>query len=634
MRTLLTSSRFLLVKLYLNLIQDEINEKQLIKAIEQFQNGSEAYNDAYNKTMKRIEQQGQYARKTAKIIFGWITLSTRPLSLPEIQHALAVEIGESEFDKTSIIDIEELMSICNGLVMVDAQSNSLKFIHYTTAKYFTQNLAQWFPDIHYAMTSTCLAYLSLDIFNQGPCETEEYLKDRLEKYPFYRYAAQNWGHHYKKHAGEESMTMEFLAAESKLHACSQVIFGHSRDDTTVVYKVKRTATTVCETRLQAVKIKESLKGAHLATVFGLMGLLASMLKSNLITVDIEDHVGRTPLSWAVAYGHVELFDMLLQNDANPDSANHLGLTPLFYAAVSGRIETIQRLIEEGAQVDIVDQDGRTPLFHAAAGNSRHLMPFVEDGSLVSVEVLLANGASAMQVDKSGQTPLFVAAENGRESVVKLLIERNAHHYYATSLSSGKPDPLAYAAMNAHSTTAKLLFEAGTYSASSLEGTDAPLYVTLANFLKAGSDRHYDVFEDLKEKPDPNIRDSHQRLPLHLAALNDDANLLKWLLANGADVNAKDAFGRTPIFYAIFGNSKSTALLLLDYPGTDLQGKDVFGYTPFVQSSRRSHFRDRWRLHNLLKIKRGDYDGLSYGKQLSMALSSMRTMRVWAVCDAC
>ena len=66
-----------------------------------------------------------------------------------------------------------------------------------------------------------------------------------------------------------------------------------------------------------------------------MGLLASMLKSNLITVDIEDHVGRTPLSWAVAYGHVELFDMLLQNGANPDSANHLGLTPLFYAAVSG-----------------------------------------------------------------------------------------------------------------------------------------------------------------------------------------------------------------------------------------------------------------------------------------------------------
>ena len=136
--------------------------------------------------------------------------------------------------------------------MVDAQSNSLKFIHYTTAKYFTQNLAQWFPDIHYAMTSTGLAYLSLVIFNQGPCETEEYLKDRLEKYPFYRYAAQNWGHHYKKHAGEESMTMEFLAAESKLHACSQVIFGYSRDDTTVVYKVKRTATTVCETRLQAV----------------------------------------------------------------------------------------------------------------------------------------------------------------------------------------------------------------------------------------------------------------------------------------------------------------------------------------------------------------------------------------------
>ncbi|OXV08527.1 hypothetical protein Egran_03710, partial [Elaphomyces granulatus] len=296
-------------------------------------------------------------------------------------------------------------------------------------------------------------------------------------------------------------------------------------------------------------------------------VLASMVNSNMIEVDIEDHVGRTPLSWAVAYGHEELSNMLLQKGANPDSMNQFGFTPLFYAAVSGKVGIMQSLIKAGAQVNTVDQNGRTPLFHAAAGNSSHLMSLAFEGDcLASVELLLDYGASATQVDNFGQTPLFAAASNGREFVVKLLIEKNAHLYYTASPDSGSFDLLAYAAMNGHAMTAKLLFEAGAYSVSAHSGEDAPSYVTLANLLKAGSEGRDDAFRDLKDEgADPNIRDSYHRLPLHWAALKGDDNLLKCLLANGADVNAKEAFGRTPLFYAIFGGWHSTTLLLLDYP---------------------------------------------------------------------
>lgn len=155
----LTYSRFLLTKLYLNLIQGEINEKRIRKAIERFSNGSGAYDDAYDETMKRIEQQGQYPHGIAKTIFGWVLLSTRELSLAEIQHALAVEIGESEFDDTNIIEVEELLSICMGLVTINAQSNAFKFVHYTTKEYFDRRLYQWFPNINCVLTSQCLAYI-------------------------------------------------------------------------------------------------------------------------------------------------------------------------------------------------------------------------------------------------------------------------------------------------------------------------------------------------------------------------------------------------------------------------------------------------------------------------------------------
>ncbi|KAL2008094.1 hypothetical protein VTN00DRAFT_8076 [Thermoascus crustaceus] len=162
----------------------------------------------------------------------------------------------------------------------------------------------------------------------------------------------------------------------------------------------------------------------------------------------------------------------------------------------------------------------------------------EGDCLASVELLLDHRASVTQVNNFGQTPLFAAASNGQESVVKLLIEQNAHLYYATSPDSAAFNPLAYAAMNGHAMTAKLLFEAGAYSVSAHSGEDAPSYVTLANLLKAGSEGRDDAFRDLKDEgADPNIRD--HRLPLHWAALKGDNNLLKCLLGNGADINAKD-----------------------------------------------------------------------------------------------
>ncbi|PKY01209.1 ankyrin [Aspergillus campestris IBT 28561] len=619
---------FLLAKIYTSLVQDEINEKQIRKVIERLQSNPGVYDNAYDESMMRIERQGQFAQDIAKTIFGWILYSKRPLSLPEIQHALAVEIGESEFDDTNIIDIEQLVSVGIGLVMVDRESNSLKFVHYTTKEYLERKLHQWFPDIHRIIGLTCLTYVSLNVFDHGPCDNEEALDGRLTCYPFYKYSAQNWGHHFLGQDGAESMAMEFLASEGKVHGSSQVIFGFS-DDT----GSKGQVSFVSDWKRRPIVIKEPLTAAHLAAFFGLTRLLAGMLTSNMIEVDIHDHVGRTPLSWATAYGHEELVNMLLEQGANRNSMNRFGFTPLFYAAVGGRVGILKSLIMAGADVNIADKNGRTPLFHAAAGDSSHMMSLAFEGDcLASVRLLLEYGASATQIDNFGQTPLFAAASNGRDSVAKLLIEHNAHLDYATAPDSVQFDPLAYAAMNGHASTAKLLSETGAYIVATQSGKDAASYVTLANLLKAGSDGHGDVFKDLQDSgADPNIRDSHDRLPLHWAAFRGNDNLLKCLLANGADINAQDVFGRTPLFYAVFGARHSTALLLLDDPSIDFQHTDVFGDTPQIHSRKRqSKEEHQWKIYNLLKIKNGDYEGLLHNTSYAPPPQA----HLYAACDAC
>ncbi|EYE96877.1 uncharacterized protein EURHEDRAFT_452594 [Aspergillus ruber CBS 135680] len=50
---------------------------------------------------------------------SWITCSQRPLSAVEPQHAFTVEIGETSFDPDNMPDIEDMVSVCASLVMID-----------------------------------------------------------------------------------------------------------------------------------------------------------------------------------------------------------------------------------------------------------------------------------------------------------------------------------------------------------------------------------------------------------------------------------------------------------------------------------------------------------------------------------
>jgi serine/threonine-protein phosphatase 6 regulatory ankyrin repeat subunit A/serine/threonine-protein phosphatase 6 regulatory ankyrin repeat subunit B len=52
------------------------------------------------------------------------------------------------------------------------------------------------------------------------------------------------------------------------------------------------------------------------------------------------------------------------------------------------------------------------------------------------------------------------------------------------------------------------------------------------------------------------------MPIHVASKNKQEEVAKLLISNGADVNAQDEIGKTPIFYATEnGDLKITKLLL-------------------------------------------------------------------------
>jgi ankyrin repeat protein len=73
-------------------------------------------------------------------------------------------------------------------------------------------------------------------------------------------------------------------------------------------------------------------------------------------------------------------------------------------------------------------------------------------------------------------------------------------------------------------------------------------------------------------------------PLHVAARRGKKDVAELLLANGADVNARDKMGKTPLHDAARHNSKDVAELLLA-KGADVNARDKRGRTPLHLAAR-------------------------------------------------
>ena len=395
--------------------------------------------ETYKQAMERIESQGGGFRELAKRVLSWIIHAKRVLTTAELQHAVAVEPGKPNLNRKFIPSIEIIVSICAGLVTVDAQSDTIRLVHLTTQEYFEQTQKDWFPNAEIDITETCVTYLSFNIFEQGYCRTEGEFEERLQSNHLYKYAAQNWGHHARKASTPCQEGMDFLECEAKVQASSQALLA-----------IKQWLTYSDYSQM----FPRQMIGLHLTAYFGVDRAMSILLEKGA-KADSKDSNDRTPLSWAAENGHEAVIKLLLAREGvDAESKDSYGQTPLLKAAGRGHEAVVKLLLaREGVDAKSKDKYGQTPLLLAAGR-----------GYEAIVKLLLAReGVDAKSKDNNyGQTPLSLAAENGYEAIVKLLLAREGVD--AKSKDSNGQTPLSWAAERGHAAIVKLL-EKGTEKSS-------------------------------------------------------------------------------------------------------------------------------------------------------------------------
>ncbi|EKX37798.1 hypothetical protein GUITHDRAFT_55771, partial [Guillardia theta CCMP2712] len=75
--------------------------------------------------------------------------------------------------------------------------------------------------------------------------------------------------------------------------------------------------------------------------------------------------------------------------------------------------------------------------------------------------------------------------------------------------------------------------------------------------------------------------------LHWAALNDKVNVMKWLIKEGADLNARGNDGHTPLHWAGLKGFLRATRVLID-AGADLNVQDNWKFTAMIRAAQNGH----------------------------------------------
>lgn len=245
---------------------------------------------------------------------------------------------------------------------------------------------------------------------------------------------------------------------------------------------------------------------------------------------VGDFDCRRPIHYAAKNGHLECLKVLLEYGADIHSVDIEDETAITLASLFGHTECVRYLLEQGANANNCAVDG-TPLIYAAAR-----------GNVECVKLLLERGANVNEIVCYGKTALRAAVRRDSLQCVKLLVEHGA---VVTEADYDGFDEMMWAVLECCEECIQLVLAAGG---------------------------------------NPDYVEKYREIALHDAVNKDDVRLVRELLAQGADVNFKNAEGETVLFRALRYATPCKCLpdILAAKPDETIRNK--YGHTAWDKAS--------------------------------------------------
>ncbi len=272
-------------------------------------------------------------------------------------------------------------------------------------------------------------------------------------------------------------------------------------------------------------------------------------------VNARDEDGKTVLMYACDYGLIDIARMLLEYGANVNAKDKYGGTALMEGCYDNEIDIVRLLLEYGANVNAKDKYGVTALMHAR---------FLE---IDTVRLLLEYGANVNAKDKNnGETALMKICQGpSKIDLARMLLE------YGADVNAKDKDGVT-ALMNECDydkiDIVRMLLENGAdIDAKDKDGDTALMMAIYYSFdidavqilLENGANvnaRNYNGLTPLMFAVTPNEIWVDEAVTPNLIEVEIEVdednwhNLVALLVQNGADVNATDNDGLTPLIYVL------------------------------------------------------------------------------------
>ncbi|KAJ7112601.1 ankyrin repeat-containing domain protein [Mycena epipterygia] len=512
-----------------------------------------------------------------EVALRWLVWSARPLSLAELEDALAFDFSDPHrhvFHPTQRDQCAtRVCSLLEGLIAVDrlnywTATPVVILAHASVADYLKspQFAARHKCDLsqglsHTFLAHTCVGYLLH--FADHPLNAETF-----PDYPLSSYAAEHWSYHLLRcddRATLERSIMRLLEAGSDQYAALNHLHRYTIDWLNHLHCPEWH--DYFESLQSPSWGRDGPPPLHLCSGIGYTEGVHLLLKIDAHEDDIV-----VALRTASGLGHTNIVRLLLEKVADVNAADAEDGSALHAASGGGHTETVCLLLEKGA--DISAECGRY-------GNA--LQAAAYNGSPELVRLLLKEGADVNAAGGYYGSALQAASYQGSPEVVQLLLENGADvnaegGHYGSALQAasyqGSPEVVQLLLENGADVNAEGGHYGSALQAASITGN--PEIVEL--LVESGAD--------------VNATGGEYGSALQAACVKGKAEIVRILLEKGAEVNAAGGLYGTVLRAASLRGHIEIARLLLEkgadvnasggYYGSALQAASVQGSLEIIR----------------------------------------------------